>query len=498
MEAWLQALQNYTDLAFVGWVLAGGIGGLIFGIIPGISGMTLVVLFLPFVLDMKPEYALGFITATAGASMTGGSVTAILLNVPGTTVNAATLLDGYPMTKKGQAGRALGAAVTASALGGILAVFLAFAMVPLILPMVMAMRSADMVFLILMGLTFIGVLGTGAMIKGLISGGVGLLISFIGYQSITGMQRFTFGSTYLYDGLPIMPVILGLFALPEVIDLAAKGGTIAQTRAVIKGMTQVIEGAKDVFRHWGLWFRSTVIGYIIGVIPGIGAATSIWVAYGQAKQISKHPEKFGTGTVEGVIAPESSNNATQAGALLTTVALGIPGSAEHAVVLGAFLILGVTAGPTLMMQHLDLPLTLFFAIIAGNLIGGILCFWTAQHLAKIGNVPSRILVPLVTVMVLAGAFVMREQFNDVIVTLIFGALGFGMRRLGFNAPALLVGYVLGSLFEQYWFIAIQVSGPTFFMRPISLGIIAVTVLVLTSGPIRSLVQQLFKKGAKGT
>ncbi|MBI4186457.1 MAG: tripartite tricarboxylate transporter permease [Chloroflexi bacterium] len=482
----------------MGWVLAGGIGGLVFGIIPGISGMTLVALFLPFVLDMRAEYALAFITATSGASFIGGSVTAILLNVPGTSVSAATLMDGFPMTQKGQAGRALGASVTSSAMGGILAVFLAFAMVPMILPMVMAMRSADMVFLILMGLTFIGVLGTGAMIKGLISGGVGLLISFIGYQAVTGMPRFTFGSTYLYDGLPIIPVILGLFALPEVIDLAAKGGTIAQTKAVIKGMAQVIEGAKDVFRHWALWLRSTIIGYIVGVIPGIGAATSIWVAYGQAKQTSKNPEKFGTGIVEGVIAPESSNNATQAGALLTTVALGIPGSAEHALVLGAFLILGLTAGPTIMTQHLDLPLTLFLVIISGNLIGGILCFWAAPHLAKIAYVPSRILVPLVTVMLFAGAFVMREQFNDVTVTLVFGALGFGMRKLGFNAPALLVGYVLGSLFEQYWFIAIQASGPLFFMRPISLGIIAVTVVVLVSGPIRGIVQRLFKKGARGT
>ena len=474
----------------------GVIVGVIGGIIPGISSLLTMALVLPFVFAMLPEHALPLMVAISAVGYTGGSITAILLNIPGTAPSAATLIDGYPMTKKGEGGRALGAALMSSGIGGIATVFLALAMVPLLLPMVMAIISADMVFIILLGLSFISVLSAGSMIKGLVSGGLGLLIAFIGFQAVTGVSRFTFGSLYLYDGIGLIPLALGLFAIPEAINLAARGGTIAKTETVIKGMRDIWEGVKDVCRHWGLWLRSTVIGYIIGIIPGIGAMAATFIAYGQAKQTSKHPERFGTGIVEGVIAPESANNAKEAGSLLTTLALGIPGSAAMAMLLGAFLMLGITPGPDMLTIHLPLSLSLLLVIIVANVLAVIICFPVTPYLAKIAYIPSRILAPLILVISLIGAFTFRELFNDIIVALVFSVLGLTMRRFGFNRPSLFLGYILGGLFERYLFLALRTSGPLFFLRPLSIGLIIIIIALFTFEPAKRAFQR--RRGFKET
>lgn len=489
IEAFGQALQNFGSVTM--WLLltAAVMIGLIFGIIPGIGGMLALALFLPFVFLMTPKDALPFLIAMNTASITAGSITAILLNVPGTSINAATLLDGYPMTQKGEAGRAIGAALASSGLGGSVTVLLALVMIPLILPMVMGMTSADMVFVILVGISFIAVLGTGSMVKGLVSGGLGLMLSFVGYHIITGIPRFTFGSLFLYDGINLLPIILGLFAISEVITLAVSGGTIAKAGVVIKGMQEVWEGAKDVLRHWGVWLRSTILGYFIGIIPGIGASAGTFIAYGLAKQTSKHPEEFGTGRVEGVIAPESCNNAKEAGALLTTLALGIPGSPIMAILLGAFILLGLTPGPDMLTKHLDLSLTMFLLIIVTNIMAVVICFPAAQYLVKVASVPSRFLVPFVLSLAIIGVYVYRELFGDVIVALIFGGLGVLMGKFGFSRPALILGFILGRLFEKYLFIALATAGPLFFVRPISLALIFIIIALFTFGPIKSAFQR---------
>lgn len=489
IEAFVQALQNLANPGLLLWMFGGVIVGLIFGLIPGIGSLTAIALFFPFVFRLLPEQALPFIVAVAAVGFTGGSVCAVLLNMPGQETNAATIMDGYPMTKKGEGGRALGAALMSSGLGGAAVVFISLALVPLVLPIVVAFVSADMVFIILLGLAFIAVLGSGSMIKGLISGGLGLLISFIGYQAVTLAPRFTFGSAYLYDGLGLLPLSLGLFAIPEALELAVRGGTIADTDRAIAVVDNVWEGAKDVFRHWGLWLRSTIIGYIVGIIPGIGAITATFIAYGQAKQTSKHPEKFGTGCVEGVIAPESANNAVTSGALLTTLALGIPGSATMALALGAFLMLGLIPGPEMMTKHLDLALTLQLVVMVSNVIAAAICFATASQLAKVAWIPSRILVPLILVIALVGVYAYREMFNDLIVAIVFGGLGLAMRRFGYNRPGFFLGFILGVLFEKYFFIALRVAGPLFFVRPISLTLIFIIIALFVYKPLKGLFQR---------
>lgn len=488
LEAAGQALQNFATAELWMVIFIGMVIGLTFGIIPGISGMLACALILPFVFVMTPEQALPLMMTIMATQFMGGSISAILINMPGTPQSAATLIEGFPMTQRGEAGRALGAAEMSSGLGNIITSLVALAIIPLILPMVMALRSADMVFVILLGITFIGALATGSMVKGLISGSLGLLIALIGYQDSTGISRFTFGSLYLYDGLAMIPLALGLFAVPEMIAVATRGGSIARTSAVITGRQDVWDGVKEVFHYKWLVLRCNIIGFVSGIIPGVGASPATFIAYAHAKQTSKHPEKYGTGYIEGIVATESANNACEAGALLTTLALGIPGSGIMAILLGAILMLGIAPGPEMLTVHLDLSLTLIWVIGISGIIAASLCLLLAPYLSRVAFIPSGLLVPLVLVIAIAGAFAYREMYNDLIVMLIFSGIGLVMRRYGFNRPALFLGYILGGLLEHYFFIAYKVAGPLFFVRPISLGLIAIIIAAIVYGPVRGAIR----------
>jgi putative tricarboxylic transport membrane protein len=487
LENIVQALSNFANIWIWLWIMGGVISGLIIGVLPGIGSVTGLALFLPFTFKLQPMEALPLMVSLASVGFTGGAITAILLGIPGETSSIPTTFDGYPMTKKGQGARAIGAAVMGSLLGGVAAAFLALAMMFAVLPMVMAVTSMDMVFVILIGLAFIGVLGKGSMIKGLISGGVGILISSVGLAVLTGEPRFTFGIAFLYDGIHIIPVALGMFAVPPMVDLALQGGgsTITTGEVIIMGMKDVWEGAKDVFRHWGLWLRSTIIGYIFGVIPGVGASVAVFVAYGQAKQTSKHPELFGTGIVEGVIAPESCDNAKEAGSLLTTLALGIPGSLTGAMYLGAMLMMGLIPGPEMITKHMDLSLTLLIVVAVSNIIAAGICFALAPHMAMIARIPGRVLVPTILVFIFAGCFAYRGYFEDIIVMVIFSVIGVAARRFGYNLGGFAIGYILGGLFENYLFISLQIGGPLFFLRPISLFLIFILIAFFTYSPLKN-------------
>ena len=492
-EAFGAAFHNLSNPNLLLMLLAGVIIGVIVGIIPGISGMLALALILPFVFTMTPEQSMILMMAILSVQFMGGSISAILIGVPGVAASsAATVLDGFAMTQKGEGGRALGAALTASFGGKVLTVIWALAMIPLVLPMIMALRSADMVFIILLGLACIGVLASGSMIKGLLSGAIGLLISFIGFQDTTGVARFTFGSLYLYDGLPTVPVALGFFAVPEMISLATTGGTLARTQIVIKGYQDVVRGMKDVLHHKMLLLRGSVIGFIVGLIPGIGAETSVWVSYGQAKLTSKHPEEFGHGTVEGVIAPESANDAKEAGDLLTTLALGIPGGSVYALILGAFIMLGLQPGPEMMTKHLDLSLTMLITLLAASTIGALITLPLAPHLAKIAFIPGNVLCPLVLVLVSVGAYANQQSMADVFALMVMSTIGLTMKKFGYSRAGAFIGFVLGTLFERYFFISFKLAGPLFFWRPISM-VLLLTLIGLICYP---LIRKMFPQQKK--
>jgi len=451
--------------------------GLIVGIIPGIGGGTMVALLLPFVFGRSADTALILLVSLHAVVFTSGGITSILLNMPGESSSAATMLDGFPMAQKGEAGRAIGAAVTSSMFGGIVPVIFALAMIPLIMPMLLAFGQPEMAALVLAGILFMSILTRGAVGKGIISGMVGLLISVIGYHAVTGVQRFSFGIPPLHDGISIIPLALGLFGISEMFDLVVTGQTkIAQT--LNSKYTGVWEGVKDVWRHKWLWLRSTIIGYIVGIIPGIGGQVATWVCYGQAKQTSKHPEKFGTGAVEGVIAPEAADNAKEAGSLLTTMAFGIPGGAVMALMLSAFAMVGVTPGPKMMVDNLPLALTLLLGIALANIIGAVICLLSAPSMARLATVRMEYLFPAILIVSLAGIYAATLSPFNFAVALAFGLLGLAMKRYGYSRPALILGFALGALFENYTLLSIKLYGPFFLFRPIPLAILAITLLVL--------------------
>ncbi len=493
LAGFIEALQFFLRPDFAMAVFAGTLVGLFLGIIPGIGGTIGLALTLPFIFGRPSEIALPFMVALWGTTATSGSMTSILLNVPGTAVNAATILDGYPMTKKGEAARAIGAAVAASGAGGAVNGLVALAMIPLIMPMIMAVGASDLFFFILLGISLVAILSRGSMIKGLISGALGLILALVGVDPWTGSSRFTFGTGYLMDGIELVPLTLGLFAIPEMVRLAMTGGAIAKTEMAMS-MRDLWQGVRDVVHHWNLWLRCTVGGFIIGVIPGVGGTAATFMAYAHAKQTSKHPELFGTGTIEGVIAPEAANNAKDGGSLLTTLALGIPGSSDLAILIGAFILLNLVPGPTMLRDHLPLSLSMVYVLVVANLIAVVICFFTARWLIKVALIPSRILSPLVIVIALTGAFAVRQVFNDITLTLAIALLGLVMAKFGFNRVALMLAFVLGGLLERYFLISFQAGGALFFMgRPLSMALIAIIIFSFAYEPIKNLIRR--RKGA---
>lgn len=498
LESTVQAMGNFAHFHIWLWIMGGVIWGLMVGLIPGIGTISGMALFLPFVFKLQPMEVLPFLAALVAVAFTAGSITAILIGVPGETANVATIFDGYPMTQKGEGARAIGAALCSSVVGGVLASLFAFGMVFAVLPMVMSLTSQEMVFVILIGVAFISVLGKGSMLKGLISGGIGLLIASVGLSSVTGEPRFTFENPFLYDGIHLIPVALGLFAVPPMIELATKGGggTIAEGQVVLTKRKDVWKGARDVFRHRWLALRSILIGYLFGVMPGVGASAAVFIAYGHAKHVSKHPERFGTGVVEGVIAPESCNNAKESGSLLTTLALGIPGSGTGAMFLGALIVLGFYPGPTMLTEHLDLSLTLILIIAVSNIIAAAICFYLAPQMALIAKTPGRILVPLVLVAIFIGGFTYKGLIQDVVVLLLFSGIGVASRRLGYNSAGLFLGYVLGEPLENYYFVSLQIGGPLFFMRPIPLLLIFALIAFFVYTPLKNVLKNRIRKGAQ--
>ncbi len=499
IEAFLQGLMHYTEPAALGFLILGVCIGIFIGILPAIGGLTAMALLLPLTFGLDRVAGLSMLLAITAIASTGGSITSILMNIPGEGTSVATMLDGYPMTQNGEAGRALGAMLMAASLGAVLGVFLGFIMLPVIRPVVMAMGKPELFMVILLGLSFLSVLSKESPRKGLISGFFGIFIALIGFQQSTGIERLTFGNTILFGKLQLIPVTMGLFAGSELLALGAKGESITPTergRAGKELRRQIQQGMKDVFNNLGLWFRSCVVGYLIGVIPGIGGAAASFVSYGLAKQSSRHPEQFGTGCVEGVIAPESASNAKEGGALLTTIALGLPGSTSMAFIIGALLMQGIIPGPEMLKNDLGLAFTLFWGLAIANIIGGLLCYFIAGYLSltRIVALPARFLVPTILALVFLGSYTTNGHMGDIIVTLVFTAVGYLMKRYGYNRPALLLGFILGIYFEEYFWISLQARGPLFFLRPGCLVILALMIGLYSYEHIRAFVAKGGQKG----
>jgi len=492
-EAFVSAAGQLGNPLVLGAMLLGLPLGLIIGLLPGLSGITAFTFLIPFTFGMEPITGLAFMLAAYAAVSQGGSMTAIVLGVPGEVPNAATVIDGYAMTKQGRAGEAIGAALMGSALGGLFGCVVLALLLPIVQPVILSFASPENFFLALAGIAFIAVLSSGAPLRGLIAGGLGIFMSLFGYSPTDGIPRFWMGWDYLLDGFRLVPLAMGLFAVPEILALMTSGKTITRADSMRPiSLRQVVRGALDVFRHLGVFFRSSLIGTVIGIVPGVGGSTAPFVAYAAAKQTSPNPETFGSGRIEGVIAPESSSNAKEGGALVPTLALGIPGSASMALLLGAFIILGLQPGPEFLVKHLDLALALAMILAFGNVGSSVLMFALSKVLIYVTRVPGQMLAPILLVLICIGTYAAENNPNDVLFVFVFGVLGVTMERLDYNRPALLLGFVLGDTLERYFQISMNAYGGLFFMRPISLAIILLAVACIF-WPSRKRVTRLWRR-----
>lgn len=469
----------------------GVIIGLVFGIIPGLGGVIALAVLISMTFSMDPMSAFTFLIGAATAAAFGGSISAILINVPGTSQNVATCLDGYPLTRKGEGIRALAASATASLLGGIFGGLILFLMIPVAREIVMAFASPEYFMLCVLGLTAIASISGKSLRKGLIAGCLGVMLSFIGYDPMTGIVRFSLGIFYLFDGISVVTLLIGMFGIAEMIALVIEGETIANVGfSNISLNKQIWQGVKDIFIHWKLFLQSSAIGTFIGIIPGIGGSTANVVAYGQAVQTSKHPEKFGTGIIEGVIAPEASNNASFGGALIPTVAFGIPGSEMCVVLLGAFILHGLVPGPQLMKENIDLVYLIAWGVIVANIIASVGGLLLMKWLIRVVYIPISLLAPPVIVICILGAYAATGILEDVIMVLILGVLGYWMKKANYPLAPMLIGFVLGHIAELNLHLALQIYGPKFFTRPITILLFIVTIIF-------TITAQLSRKKTKG-
>lgn len=490
IEALLQALVEVLRWDALSFMLIGIALGFWVGLLPGLGGGTTLALMLPFVYRMEPVQAFAFLLGMHAVVATTGDITSILFGIPGEGTAAATILDGYAMSKKGQAGRALGASLMSSLIGAILGALALLLAIPVVRPLVLAFGSPELFMLAILGIAFIATLsarGSRGMLRGFLAGCLGLFFAAVGPDPQAGHLRYTLGTLYLWDGLDLVPVLVGFFAIPEIIDLAVRGTAIAG-RAHVGRLGGVFEGVKDAFRHFWLTIRCSIIGAYIGIIPGLGGGVAQWIAYAHATQSAKTPaerEGFGKGDVRGVLGPGAANNSKEGGALIPTVAFGVPGSSAMAILLGGFLLVGLTPGPEMLTRHLTVTLSMVWTIVLANIVTVAASLIFLNHLARLTAVRGSILIPFLVVLTFLGSYTNNNSLGDIVVMLAFGALGYAMVRFRWPRAPLVLGLVLGNIAERYLWISVARYGASWLGRPIVLLLLALTLGVIVS----SLLQQ---------
>lgn len=494
----IEALISGLGLIFQWEVLAyfglGCVIGVWMGAIPGLGGAIGLVLLLPFTFSMEPVSAFALLLASWASTSTSGAITSVLMGIPATAASQATVLDGYPLAKRGESARALGAAFTSSAIGGVFGAAALGVSLPLILPIILAFESPETFMLGVLGLAMVGSLAGRSIMKGIAAAMFGLMLSMVGFPQSQAIPRYTFDTLYLLDSLPLIPVLLGLFAIPEIMELAIKNVSIAQTGSSKKSRAGLMQGINDALRNWWLVIRCSIIGAYIGMLPGLGASIVGWVTYGHAMQSAKDQSQFGQGDIRGVLAPEAANNALRGGALIPTVTMGIPGSVGTAVLLGALIMLGLRPGPSMLSENLDLTFSFVWMIAFASVIATVILLFTVEQVAKVALLPGHLVVPGVLLFVYMGAWLGGSSLGDWISCTAFGVLGFAMKRGGWPRPPVILALVLGSILEGYFQISMRVhQGIGWMTRPIVLVLIVVIIITLIFAA-RGIARQ--KKSAK--
>ncbi|QJQ95846.1 MULTISPECIES: tripartite tricarboxylate transporter permease [Halomonadaceae] len=483
----LSSLGQVFTLPHLLYMMLGVVIGLIVGIIPGLGGIAGMSLLLPFLYGMDTTIALGMLMGLVAVIPTGDTFASVLLGIPGSSASQATVLDGFALAKRGQAARALSSAFLASMIGGLIGAVILTAFILIARPLVLSFSSSELFMLTLLGLSMVAVLSSGDMFKGIAACGLGLLVGGIGMAPATGEFRLNLGIDYLYDGIPLVVIGLGIFALPEIIDLLAKRGSIANHPCELgKGWKQ---GIRDVKQQRGLLARCAAIGSLVGTVPGLAGSVVDWLTYGHAVQSAKDRSQFGKGDIRGVIAPEAANNATACGAMVPTLLFGIPGSGTAAVFLGGLMLLGLQPGIGMIETHLDLTYTIIWSLALANILGAVLCLGLAGPVASLTRIRFAILAPLITVLILFAAFQATRSAGDLLALGLVGTLGVLFKRAGWSRPAFLIGFVLAAGAETYFYQAYQFQGVGAFARPgvaiIGLMILAAFLLPWIKGLLQS-------------
>jgi putative tricarboxylic transport membrane protein len=454
------------------------IGGVIIGALPGLGATTGAALLLPFTLTMDPVHAITVLTTIYVSATFAGSITAILINTPGTAAAAATCLDGYPLAQRGEAGRALGIAVVASTIGGIFSVVVLAIAAPLLARVAYEFRPPEYFALTIFGLAMLASISQGGAIRNLMGGVFGVWLATIGADATTGVERFMFGNYDLYEGLNFIPVLVGLFAISE---LLVQSTTLNQVFERISMKAVKLPTMADYRKIWKAVLRSCGIGTFIGILPAEGATVASMIGYSEAKRWSKTPEEFGKGAVEGVAGAEAANNAATGGAMVPTLVLGIPGSGTTAVILVGLLVHGLRPGPHLFTEQIEKVYAIFGAMFVANVMFFILGLFAAKLFARVTLVPRGMLWPVVLAFSVLGAYSLDQAMVDVYIALIFGVIGYLFRRFGFALAPVAIGLILGEMVEtnlqnslkmfdgQWWMIPMQPLAALFLVLAV-LGI----------------------------
>jgi putative tricarboxylic transport membrane protein len=452
------------------FLLLGASIGFCIGILPGVGGNVGLALMIPFIYAMKPAEALAFLLGMHSVVATTGDITSVLFGIPGEGVSAATVIDGFPMAKKGEAGRALGAALMSSMVGAAIGAFCLAVAIPVIRPVVLAFGSPEMFMIIIVGLTCVSSLvgrGKRGFLLGMMTGGFGFSCSLVGIDYHAGIHRYTLGMPYLWDGIPLIPVLIGIYAIPEIVDLAVRGTAIAGEYHIGK-LGRVAEGVKDTFRHFWLVVRCSIIGSLCGVMPGLGGGVGQWISYAHATQSAKTVDEtagFGKGDVRGVLGPGAANNSKEGGALIPTVAFGIPSGPGTAILLGAFLLMGIVPGPDMLTKHLALTFSMVWTIVIANIVVVAASLLFINHLARLTTIRGNLVIPFVLILCFIGAYTSKNHPGDLIVLLLFGCLGCLMARFNWPRPPFILGFILGGLAEGYFNTTVSRFGATWLRRP---------------------------------
>ncbi|WP_108482353.1 tripartite tricarboxylate transporter permease [Oceaniglobus ichthyenteri] len=487
MDVWItafDALKTLFSLGHLSFLLLGVFVGLIVGILPGLGGLAGLSLLLPFVYGMEPSQALAMMVGLLAITTTSDTFPSVLMGIPGTSGSQATVMDGFPMARRGEAARALAAAFGASLFGGVFgALILSFAIL-FARPMILMMGFGEQLMLVLFALTMVGILTGSHPLKGIAACGVGLILGTIGFATATGELRMALGQTYLYDGFPLLIIAIGLFAIPEIIEILSQKNTISSSSQQKLGQG-IWAGLRDVVKHKWLVLRCSGIGALIGMLPGLGGVVIDWIAYGHVVQTAKDKSQFGKGDIRGVLAPESANNAKEGGSLVPTLLFGVPGSATMAVLLGGLVLVGIEPGVSMVQENLDLTYTIIWSLAIANIVGTVACLLLVRPISKLTTIPYGYIGPVVIVIVFFAAFQATRDWLDLIALFGVGILGVYMKRFGWSRPALLIGFFLSKGLEDSVYQAVQIYGFSFLERPIVIGLMVLIIVSVTITFIRA-------------